>query len=78
MGIIKLSKSFKGNNSMNIPITAIISAAKVLPHTAHEDKKIAAKQVRLPATVFPAVNGITVMPNTFPARLAKPSPNARA
>ena len=42
---------------MHMPHTAIIRAAKVSLHTAHVDKKIAVKHVRLPTTVFPAEIG---------------------
>lgn len=39
---------------------------------------MAAKQVRLPATVFPWARGIFILPSSFPTRLALPSPKANA
>src|SRR5574344_2906034 len=55
IGIIRLSKSFRGSTSINMPDAAIISDASAFLLTQKDEMKTAVKQVRLPATVFPFV-----------------------
>jgi len=78
MGIRRLSKSLRGRTSISIPAQAITrdnSESRVIKKVA---TKIAAKQVTLPAAVFPFVKGIATFPHILPARLASPSPRAKA
>lgn len=58
--------------------TSTPTGKSLATHARKQEMKIAVKQVRLPATVFPPVNGIWTLPNIFPERLARPSPKARA
>ena len=51
---------------------------KGLRQVKYEVIKIAIKQVKLPATVFPWENGMITWPNSFPNKLASPSPKAKA
>ena len=62
-----LSKSFNGSSSIVMPTEAIIrdtaqtstpTGKSLATHARKQEMKIAVKQVRLPATVFPPVNGI--------------------
>lgn len=73
-----LSRFFKGKISTIIPNPPKIKEQKGLWKHKKDDKKIAIKQVRLPATVLPQVNGITTCPKSFPNKLARPSPKAKA
>ncbi len=57
-----------------MPTSAIKRLAKQFFNTAKVSRKITKKQVKLPTTDFPPVNGILVLPNILPTRLAKPSP----
>ncbi len=52
-GIKILSKSLRGKSSINIPVHAIIKAVLQSLQVNEHEIKIAVKQVRLPATVFP-------------------------
>ena len=54
------------------------SATKQFPQQQKVETKTAAKQVRLPAAVFPWAPGIVIFPISFPIRLASPSPKERA
>ena len=78
MGITRLSKSLSGKSSINIPTAAMDKESAHDPNTAYDERNIARKHVRLPAAVFPCVNGMIHCPNIFPERLASPSPNASA
>lgn len=72
-----LSRFFKGKISTIIPNPPKIKEQKGLWKHKKDDKKIAIKQVKLPATVLPQVNGITTCPKSFPNKLARPSPKAK-
>ena len=73
-----------GRSSIIIPTEAITSATDEefsIPEetqAAKQEIKIAAKHVRLPSAVFPPVSGMCAFPNSFPERLARPSPKASA
>ena len=73
-----MSKFFIGKISIIIPATATHKAQTRFLLQQYVDKKIAIKQVKLPATVFPEVNGIITCPKSFPNKLASPSPKAKA
>ena len=53
IGMNKLSKSFRGKSSINIPTNAITKAEKADFVTKKVEIKIAPKQARLPSAVFP-------------------------
>ena len=73
-----MSKSAIGMTSIIIAASARKNETAALRHTQNEEMNTAKKQVRLPAAVFPCVKGMYMRPNSFPQRLASPSPNASA
>ena len=62
---------------MIIPAMAHPNATSKFFVTQKVAIKIAPKQEKLPATVFPLVKGILICPHSLPIKLAKPSPKAK-
>jgi len=77
-GISILSKSPEGRTSRNVVVKETITAAFTDPETARVARNTEIRQALEPAKVLPPERGITLRPNNFPNRLAKPSPNASA
>src|SRR5574344_1558268 len=78
IGITRLSKSFNGRTSISIANVPKINDIRQLWQNKQAEINTAKKQVKLPATVFPFVPGITTLPISFPIKLARPSPNDKA